>query len=285
MTRSLIIAAAALSFMGSFAQAAEKSTINIGSGSRDGLYYPTIEDMKNSLSRTIKVNNVETAGSEDNYRLAFEGTIDGFVAQNDARNYMEKKAPEQVSNLEFVAYLKKDYVHLICNRESGINKIKDFYGSTKVLALGPPGSGSAITWDMFGKLEARYTKIKTQDLDFDTALTRTIQNDVACMLWVAGLNSNKMKRINELGKGHLQLVPINDGDLDNAKDAKGKPIYTFDSIPGGTYYNLQYGMFGTSVKTISQSNVLAITKKWKDEHKAAFSQLSEIALRINQQNQ
>jgi hypothetical protein len=62
------------------------------------------------------------------------------------------------------------------------------------------------------------------------------------------------------------MLGFDDGDLDNAKDQAGKPIYRISEIPASTYPKLQprgFSCFGScSVKTAFVAAHLVYTKEW-----------------------
>jgi hypothetical protein len=122
----------------------------------------------------------------------------------------------------------------VCNRDSGIDAIKDFYGTKKTIIIGKPGSGSATTWYGFGVAEKRYQPLSTLDVEGAVATTRLINGKADCMLFVAGLNSVKMQEINALGKGKLKLVKLNDGDLDMPTRTRSTVTIPFLAAPTAT---------------------------------------------------
>jgi TRAP transporter TAXI family solute receptor len=265
------------------AHAAEAPTLNLCTASSKGVYWSTAGKLAGKLQGQVKINPIETNGSEDNLRRLAEGSCDAAFVQNDAQLKFAKENPGASLNIEPVATMYPEYAHLVCNRDSGIDAIKDFYGTKKTIIIGKPGSGSATTWYGFGVAEKRYQPLSTLDVEGAVATTRLINGKADCMLFVAGLNSVKMQEINALGKGKLKLVKLNDGDLDNARDANKNPIYRYDTIPSGTYGNLQDGTFSSSVKTIVVDSVLVANNAWIEKNNQGYSDLSTAAIRLSQQ--
>jgi TRAP transporter TAXI family solute receptor len=270
-------------FVAVHAHAADKPVLNLCTASKEGVYYATAGKLAGSLQGRVTINPIETNGSEDNLRRMADGSCDAAFVQNDAQLSFNKTNPGAALNIEPVTSMYPEYAHLLCNRDSGIDAIKDFYGTKKTIAIGKPGSGSAITWFGFGVSEPRYKPINTAEVDGAIATTRLLSGKVDCMLFVAGLNSAKMREMNQLGKGKLKLVKLNDGDLDNAKDSNKQPIYRFTTIPSGTYDNLQDGTFSSSVKTVAVDSVLVANASWIEKNSQGYTDLSGAAIRLSQQ--
>lgn len=265
------------------AQAAP-SGLNLCTASESGKYYENAGKLHGMLKGKLSIEPVVTNGSEDNLRRMVDGSCDAAFVQADASLYFAKTNPGAALNIETVTPIQKEYAHLVCNLDADVDAIKDLYGTKKLVIIGKPGSGSAITWYGFGTAEKRYQPIPTTDVDGDLALTRLSTNRAQCMLFVAGLRSGTMAKINDLGKGRLKLVKLNDGDLDSAKDAQGKPLYRYDDIPGGTYPNLQTsGMFSKATKTLTLDSILVVNSSWIEKNSAAYGDLSTAAIRLSQQ--
>jgi TRAP transporter TAXI family solute receptor len=281
MKIALIALAAAGSLLSCAAHAAP--AVNLCTASESGKYYENAGKLHGMLKGKLAINPIVTNGSEDNLRRMVDGSCDAAFVQADASLYFSKTNPGAALNIETVTPIQKEYAHLVCNTDAGVDAIKDLYGTKKVVIIGKPGSGSAITWFGFGTAEKRYQPIPTSDMDGDLALTRLNTNRAQCMLFVAGLRSGTMAKINDLGKGRLKLVKLNDGDLDSAKDAQGKPLYRYEDIPGGTYANLQSGWFGSSVKTLTLDSILVVNASWIEKNGSAYGDLSTAAIRLSQQ--
>lgn len=270
-------------FVVTHARSAEPPTLNLCTASAKGVYYSTAGKLSGKVAGRVKINPIETNGSQDNLRRLSEGSCDAAFVQNDSQLSFAKTNPGASLNIEPVTTMYPEYSHMVCNRNSGIDAIKDLYGTKKTVIIGKPGSGSSDTWNGFGVAEKRYQPIPTLDLEGSVATTRLINGKADCMLFVAGLNSVKMQEINSLGKDKLKLIPLNDGDLDNARDASKNPIYRYDKIPGGTYGNLQDGTFSSSVKTIVLDSMLVVNNAWIEKNQQGYTDLSTAAIQLSQQ--
>lgn len=226
--------------------AAGKPTVRICTGGQSGKYYQTAAELGSQLKGAVVVQVVETNGSLDNFRQLADGNCDAAIVQSDAYGIFPATNPAAKLNVERVVPLYNEYAQLVCNVNAGINDVDDLIGKSSRVLIGPNGSGTSVTWQTFGKQREDYLKVGTDPIGGTRAITRIVDGtDAACMIFVSGLGSGTMQEVDELGKGKLKLVPINDGVLDDVKDPKNQSVYTFADVPEGTYKNLQaQGWFG-----------------------------------------
>jgi TRAP transporter TAXI family solute receptor len=270
------------------AQAPAGPALKLCTGTTSGKYYEAGTKLASSLKDKVNVTVLPSAGSDASLRrMEKAGEADGCdaaIVQSDALIWYSQTYKGNALKIERVQAMYPEYVHLVCNKNAGIDKIKDFYGTKdKRIAIGKPGSGTQITWSNFVKAEKRYEAIPTADQEGTLAENKVKSGDTACIMFTAGLGTGTMKRINDNNTGELILIPLNDGDLTNAKDEKGKPIYRWSKIPGGTYKSLQTGTFSTSVDTVVQDAVLIANTAWAEANERAYTDLSAAATRLAKQ--
>lgn len=286
MIKTFLLVAAFVA--GSSLAHAQAPKLKLCTGGNTGKYYEVGQKLHSSLRGKIDVDVQLSTGSDANLRrMENSGAADGCdaaVVQADALTWYRQTYKGNALKFERITTLYPEYVNLICHKESGISKIKDFYGTKdKNIAIGKPGSGTAITWFNFVKAEKRYEPISTTDIDGTIALNRLRSNEISCIMFVAGLGTGTMKRINDENNGELVMVNLNDGDLTNAKDEKGRPIYRWEKIPGGTYPKLQTGLFSTAVETVAQDAILIVNQDWVEKNDRAYTDLSTAAVRLAKQ--
>lgn len=283
----LLLSTAALLILSNAANA-QSPALKLCTGGTAGKYYAVGETLRQNLAGKVSVEVQTSTGSDNNLRRmenakAVDG-CDAAIVQADALSWYNQTYKGNALKIERVTSLYPEYVNLVCNKDAGISKIKDFYGTKdKKLAIGKPGSGTAITWFNFVKAEKRYEPISTTDIEGTIALNRLRANDISCIMFVAGIGTGTMKRINDENNGELVMVNLNDGDLTNAKDEKGRPIYRWAKIPGGTYSKLQTGFFSSSTETVAQDAVLIINAEWVEKNERGYTDLSTAAVRLAKQ--
>lgn len=278
--RGLLGGASALVLAFMFGNSAEAQTasMNLCTGGNAGNYYFSGSQIAGQAKGVVSVNVIETKGSIDNLTKIEAGECDAAIVQSDAYLVYKKEHPKSLLNLERVDTLYKEYVHLVCSREADIDGIKDLTADNTVL-IGPNGSGTMVTWTSFGLNDKSYTEIKTLPIGGTRAMTKVKDGSEAqCMLFVSGLNSSSMKEV-DLQGDFLKLVAVDDWDFNDTVDDKGKKVYNFESIPGGTYDALQDGVFSSAVDTITVDAVLVVKADWIDENPDVYEQFLKASLR------
>jgi TRAP-type uncharacterized transport system substrate-binding protein len=218
----------------------------------------------------INVELVPSKGSLDNLSKIGKD-CDVAVIQSDAT-----AAVGNAGNIEFGPPLYKEYLHLICNTDSGITRITGLNKSTKIL-LGANGGGAEVTWTAFTKADTdRYGPVPHDPIGGLRAAGIVQQGQAAsCMMVITGLNSKGINEINESAKlsGNIHLIPADDGDVLKIKDAKGHYVYADASIPSGTYTSgLQpKSILGSSVKTVSVTAMIVANGDYLDAHDGDYA--------------
>lgn len=264
------VAVAALAVPGANAQQALPK-VKLCSGPEGGNYQKAMIEIKKQAT-TLDVEVFETKGSWENLERLAAGQCDFAPVQADAVNVFKKKTGGDLK-IDVVDYLYKEFVHLLCNREAKIDRVVDLYKNAPKLtvAVGPEGSGSAVTWDSFILGEPRYQKVPTVPLAGIRAIKKVVEgSEAACMVFTAGLNSGLMVNDAAPQGKFLKLVKVDDRDFDKMKDAKGKQLYEYLDIPGSTYKGVQDGVFSTSVSTVAVSALFVANAGFADKHGKAY---------------
>ena len=254
---------------------AETVGLKLCTGSPDGNYFASGEEIKRQVQRqSIQVELVATGGSMDNLKRMADGECDAGFAQIDA--YLHYQALNRESRLavEWPKHLYEEYVHLVCHRDSRIASIEDFAQAENPysLVVGAPGSGSAMTWDSFTRLNPDYLVVTTKEADGAEALQSVKEGNTDCMMLVSGLGSKQLSLV-DASAAQLRLVGVDDRDLQQAKHF-GKPIYQFQPIPAGTYPGLQ-APSGKSVETLTVKAIMLVASAWAGAHAVAYEALIE----------
>lgn len=207
----------------------------------------------------VGVNLITSAGSMENLKNLASGKVDAAIVQADAFKVWQKEHPT-VKLISKQAPLYREYIHVLANRKSGITKISELTDKHTVYLT--KDSGSEVTWKAFGIENPNYKLVSTKYASPSEALLKVASEPNSVMVFVSGLNSDLIKRANEYGKT-VKLLEIKDHSLDKATDQYGNKVYTFTSIPGDTYKNIQDGVFFDSVETLTVDAVLVLSEEWK----------------------
>lgn len=291
MKRSLLFLAAASGMlaMATSAALAQTPELRVCTGLKTGGYYLTAAEIAKQLGGgSVNITVIETQGSTDNLRQLSAGTCDAAIVQSDAYGQFAATNPTVRLDFQRTTPLYSEYVHLFCNKDAGVHSVRDLLGSDKSVVIGTAGTGTQVTWDNWARQSPDYQKVQTHAENGDLALLRVLDGtENQCMLSVSRLNTGTMAKVNELGKGELDLVSINDDWFDDVKDPKGQPVYQFSKIPANTYSNLQnFGFLGGSadVDTLVLEAILVTNSAWISANPTAYADFATAAVRWKQQH-
>jgi TRAP-type uncharacterized transport system substrate-binding protein len=251
--------------------------VNLCTGIKDGNYDFVGIQIAMQAKDVLHGKLINTAGSIENLQKLDKGECDAAIVQSDAFNLYLKQNAHSSLNLERGRVLYPEYVHFICNTNAGLSKITGLKKDQTVL-IGPNGGGSAVTWESFKLADpARYGSIPTLPIGGTRAAGKVQEgSDAACMFMVIGLKAPGISEINDLARNsgdRLRLINAQDSDMPGVKDPKGRIMYQEASIPGGTYPDLQHGMFSTAVSTITVDSIFVANSNWVDANAAGYEKL------------
>jgi TRAP-type uncharacterized transport system substrate-binding protein len=237
------IAAACLLIAGT----ASAGTINLCTAAADGPYAGAGEMIAaEARGSGIDVNVVkDTGGTWGNIKLSLDGKCEAFIGQPDGLAYLKRTEPNNAAKFVPVADLHREYLHALCSKESGVDDIGDLENDPKAfsIALGDRGSGAWLVWQNFIAEDDDYAGVRSTDESGDIALSSIANNQTTCGLFPAALGNATVRSADELYGAGLTLVGVNDSDFNDAVDPQGKPLYTYQEIPSGTYPNSLQGWF------------------------------------------
>jgi len=254
---------------------AEQVQLRLCTASAAGNYYMSGQEISRQVKRRgIDIDVLETSGSMDNLQKIAVAECDAGIVQIDAYLVYQDAHSDDRLDIKRPLHLYDEYVHLVCNRESGIDSIKDLRARQdgRALLIGPDTSGGAITWDSFTLQASDYAGVATENIGGKEALDRVAEGSSAnCMLYVSGLRSEYSSNIDQSGDG-LRLATVDDKDLNKTKFA-GKPIYSFQKIPAEAYPRLQAD--GGEVLTLTVRAILVVSSAWASTFPNSFQRLSD----------
>ena len=269
------------------AHAGSAPTLRVCSGDPKLRYFKTASDLGEQLRGVVSFDVKPSSGSLDNLRKMASGECDAAIVQSDAYLGYAASTPNASLKFEDVGTLYAEDAQLLCNKSAGIGSLEELRGkpSTKV-AIGPVGSGTALTWDALAAKVPAYNKVNTVPLDQALALTRVINGqDAQCLLVVSGLNTAFMKKANDLGNGKIGLVPFNDDAFGKVKDPLGHDVYANVDIPSDAYPNLSPSgtLWGRKpIPTIAVSAKFVLATDWYEKNQATYDDLSTAVNKMGQ---
>lgn len=248
-----------------------KPNFVIGTGSKDKVYNKAGNLLVKFLNPTVTAAAAITGGSVDNLDRLIAGTVDGAFVQNDVlRTYGDARALAVVVR---TASVYKEYLHLLCNRASGITALSQLT-EKHTIAAGSPRSGTRQTWQTFVDANAKYAKVQVSTSDDVVALTSAADGtEVTCALIVAGMNAPVIAKDARGLADKIVLATIDDDKLTSLKDTKGRPVYEEATISAKAYPALApRGWFsGKDIQTISVDAVFVTSQNWIDANTGHYS--------------
>ena len=261
--KRLLLSAGALVAM-SFGASAHADPIRICTGSQSGVYYDAGQQIR-KMATGLDVEVIETTGTIDNMNKVLDtGECNVMIGQPDGPAYIAQQSPARVKKLRQIASLHREYLHVLCNRETGPGDLYDLKGR---LAIGEPNSGGWLIWQNLTKVDPRLAEIPVTNESGVMALSAvSAGTDAQCMLVPAGLGNGTLNEANATFADTMQLVGANSRKYDNVMGIDNKPLYTYADIPGKTYKNLQSGWISAAVSTISwNAGVYINTESFTDQ--------------------
>lgn len=254
--------------------AAAAADLTICTGAKTGTYYNAGLQLASKAKGSIEAQVIETKGAVDNIDRMLKGECQAAFVQSDTYAGWKSQNPGESLNFTRLAALYDEYVHLVCNRTSGISALSKLYGTTnrKVLT-GLPKSGGEATWFSWVGVKQKDLGSVATDRIGGTQATLAVSDgsEAQCFLFVAGLNTRAIKDVDRSSSDHLALVSVDDDVILKIVDpATKKPVYEAADIPSGTYPNLQpSGTFwGTKpVSTMKVKALLIVRADWGDDAK------------------
>lgn len=254
------------------ANAQTKPQLNLCTGAESGNYFYAGNVLK-KYSQSANVNVIETRGSVDNLDRILAGQCDAAFVQTDALRVYGDRNPRIIPAIERAQVLYEEYVHFLCNREQKLGRITDLT-SKHTVAIGPDGSGSAVSWAaMVAADKKKYGNIPTDPRSGVRALSAVADGtQVQCMLFTAALKPSLITNDATPLAQRIVMVPANDRDFDGAKDQRGRKIYTFKDIPANLYGALQPSglMNYKAVETVTVEAVLVVSSNWIAENERQY---------------
>ncbi|MCV9910227.1 C4-dicarboxylate ABC transporter substrate-binding protein [Brucella sp. HL-2] len=226
--------------------------VRLCTGSASAVYYDAGQSIRQMAGSATPVMVVETTGTIDNLNETLEtGNCNAMIGQPDGPVYLARQSPAAVKKLRQVAGLHREYLHVLCNRNSGVKDLKDLADTKGKLAIGEPNSGAWLIWQNLVKVDKELENIPVSNEAGIMALSAASSGtDTVCLLVPAGLNTGTLKEADATFADSLMLVSAKVRNSDQVLGLDGKPIYAYQDIPADTYPNIQSGgWFSSSAKS------------------------------------
>lgn len=213
-----------------------KTKVTLYTGGTAGVYFPLgskYAELLNKYSDKIDASAVTSGASVTNVKGIEKGESQAGLIQNDVSYYGYKGIfmfESPVPQLQGVATLYPETIQFVVRAESDIYTLADLAG--KNVAVGAPGSGTAVCCEQILKAAGVWGTIKRFDLSFAEAASALKLGEVDVGFLVAGFPTPAIEEVAVTTP--VRIVSIPDEILDKLY-SEGYPFYVRQIIPKGTY--------------------------------------------------
>ncbi|WP_457751311.1 TAXI family TRAP transporter solute-binding subunit [Thermococcus sp.] len=234
----------------STAKTTYSGTITLYTGGTSGVYYPLGSKYAELLNKAgIKAKAVTSGASVSNAKAIGDGNAQAAIMQNDvayyAYNGLYMFEGKPVKNLRGVAALYPETVQFVVRADSNIKSLQDLAG--KKVAIGAPGSGTAVAAEQILKAAGVWDKIQKVNQDFSQAAQALKLGQIDAAVIVSGAPTPAITQIAVTTP--VRVVPISDDVLNKLK-SEGYIFYVRQVLSKDTYKGMTEDTPTLAVKAI-----------------------------------
>ncbi len=256
ISRRRMLALAALASMGAFGCGTnDRATVRLASGEDGGFYYAFARLLATSAANNtddLRIDTVETAGSQQNLRMVADGDVDTALALADS-------ASDFGGRVMALGRVYENYLQLTVRTDGPIVEVADLRG--RRVNLGAAGSGAALTGQRLlatAGLDPVDVQVEHRPLrDAAQALT---DGTIDALLWAGGVPTAALTVPDP-----MRLIDL--GALVTPMRERYGPVYDQVAIPADAYPG------SPAVHTIGVANLLLAAATLPDETAAAIVEL------------
>ncbi len=248
-------------------------------GNPNGVYHRLGMEIARLLKYHIDVKLIRTKGSWENLEAIDTDPrrCDAILAQDDAYALYSYEHPESHLTMERTASIYTEYVHLICNRSVGVERVFDLNPKNHKVMINEYGSGTHITWSLFKRLDKRFRALTSPEGSFNESLLKVADGIEAHCLVIVTAKGSKGPMMVDKGFGdRFKLLHISDRKLERPVGREQRPVYQMGLIPQGTYPTLQ----NEDIKTPTLNAIFFSSPEWKARYPKAHRRLAAALLQL-----
>ncbi|MEU4596719.1 TAXI family TRAP transporter solute-binding subunit [Nocardia sp. NPDC023988] len=234
----------------------DRSTVRLASGEDGGFYFAFARLLATTAANEtdhVRIEPVETAGSQQNLRMIADGEVETALALADS-------VGDFAGRVLALGRVYENYLQLTVHADSGIEQVADLRG--RRVNLGAAGSGAALTG---ARLLATAgldptVDVVTEHRPLREAVRALTDGDIDALLWAGGVPTAALTVPDP-----MRLLDL--GALVAPMRAEYGPVYDHVAIPADAYPG------SPAVHTIGVTNLLLATATLPDETAAAIVEL------------
>lgn len=214
-----------------------QTSLQMGTGSTGGVYFPLGQELANILTDNIdvegfNVNAVETGASVDNLAQIARGDLQLGLAQNNTGEQAVAGEGEfegsAVNNVGFMGQLYPEAVQVITLESTGIESIADLEG--RRVAVGPPGGATRAAADLVLSAYGIDNYQATEE-GFSDAKAKLQDGNIDASIEVLGVPGSSIQEL-QASTGEVRLLPIEQEAIQTIEEQSGYEGY---EIPADAY--------------------------------------------------
>lgn len=227
--------AAASTACGSRASEWDASRYEIAGGGSNGVYFAYGTELARELSASldVRIEAVETDGSVDNLlRVGSGEALLGFAQGDAAADAVAGSgAFDAPLDVQAVARLYDEYLHVVVRADSPIDELGDLEGKT--VSLGAENSGvHVIAARALDAADVDISSISDPELDLQESITALEQSEIDGFFWVGGIPTPGIAELAQTTP--VRLLPIEQNWV-NAINERYSDAYRPSDLPVGLY--------------------------------------------------
>lgn len=202
-------------------------SVRLSTGTTDGFYHRLGKQISYSTHRTgeLTIENLNSQGSRQNLQRLLNHQVDFALVQLDVAY-----AAMQQHQVQAIAMLADEYVHVIARKSAGLKTFADLQG--KRVAIGAPGSGIRFTANQL--LKANNLTIREDAANFEQSFKKLRDRQVDAVIYVGSLGASKKLRQILLNQPDLKFLPLQPQLINNLTILE-PGSYRAVTLPTGTY--------------------------------------------------
>ncbi|MGY0499235.1 TAXI family TRAP transporter solute-binding subunit [Nocardia sp. FBN12] len=256
ISRRRMMALAAFASMGAFGCGAnDRATVRLASGEDGGFYYAFARLLATAAANNtddLRIETVETAGSQQNLRMVADGEVDTALALADS-------ASDFGGRVVALGRVYENYLQLAVRTDGPIAEVGDLRG--RRVNLGAAGSGAALTGQrLLATAGLDPVDVLVEHRPLREAAQALTDGTLDALLWAGGVPTGALTVPDP-----MRLIDL--GALVTPMRERYGPVYDQVAIPADAYPG------SPAVHTIGVANLLLAAATLPDETAAAIVEL------------
>jgi TRAP-type uncharacterized transport system substrate-binding protein len=230
-----LIPTAALAFLvAAPAGAAEEATVRIASGVSGGTYRDVYAKNLEAELAGVRVEQLETTGSGDNFELLVARKADLAFVQADVYATRTSEEPYLMESLSVLGTLSNECIYMARRKDGAVRSVRalgePIDGRSARVSIGPEESGMSGSWDYLVTLEPSLSEASLNNDAGAVALEKLGRGDLDAVAWVtdpSNLDHDLLRRVRE--DRSLELMPLDDPQLASVLP-DGTQVYRLETV-------------------------------------------------------